>query len=145
LRAAILRAVEEIKGLCAKLQPESLREADGFCHCRVHLPQAGSANQIAAGIAERARGRHREGRWIDPLLRRLAALGVRETPGTRLGRSEPDTLYKSGRAELERLTTTFTGRPVRAVAMVLSCQPPSKARAAPGCERCDFPAPNGNS
>src|SRR5215469_10519877 len=71
--------------------------------------------------------------------------GVNETPGTRSGRSDPDTLYWSGTTEFERLITTFTGRPLRTVATPLNCQPPRIARPTPGFARCRFPAPNGNS
>src|SRR5215813_12353312 len=66
---------------------------------------------------------------------------ISETPGTRSGRCE--VLSPLGTSAAARLIVTFTGLPVRAVAIQLRDQPPITRCARLGVDRKRLPEPNG--
>src|SRR5215207_554153 len=86
-----VRVVEEVEELRAQLQAHALAERSVLHERRVDVVITRPRHDVAPGVAERARRGEREGRRVEPLLRRAR-------PGVRVA----DEVRAVVRAEAER-------------------------------------------
>jgi pyruvate dehydrogenase E2 component (dihydrolipoamide acetyltransferase) len=126
-------------------------------------PSAEVERSLSSGNTAQAQGSETQSASSDggvkasPLARRIAeehGVNISQIkgsgPGGRIVRDDVEDFLEQQRNQPTQpaqasQTATFTGNPVRPPLMAFNCQPPSKARSAPGWESQRLPAPKGSS
>src|SRR5437879_10291293 len=77
--------VQQVERLRPKLQARSLRQARGLEQRKIQIRQAGTDQDIAAGIAKGSRWRQSEGGSIRPMLRRSQVDALQRSTRRKVG------------------------------------------------------------